>query len=461
MKKSRRKFLRNSSIGVAGMTLSRISYINKSDIANMRTKNQFFKRIFKRSKIHQSSKFGVINQLGSGVNIHFVTGHEKDLDMIASAGFKFVRMDFVWQETERIKGNYEWSAYEELTNNIEKRGLRALYILDYSNRLYEERIIYKDPETGREWNGVPAPQHPESIAAFARWATAAVEHFKDDNIVWEIWNEPNPKGFWMPKSNVKQYTDLAISTCKAVKKVVPNAIIIAPAVSGFGNLSFVESFLSSSNVLKYLDAVSMHPYCRYPEEAFIHYEKLRKIIDQHAPIEKKGLPIISSEWGYSTSGFTLEKQAAYIVRMQLGNLLYNIPISIWYDWKNDGTNPKELEHNFGIVDYNLGLKPSYTTISVLNKQLKNFYFLRRINVKKNNDYILLFRNDKGIYKISAWTTNTSHPVTIFENSFKVKYVTVIDGYGNKSKSEIKKNKLLIELTDLPKYLIIPSEISIE
>ena len=31
---------------------------------------------------------------GVGVNIHFVTGHEKDLDLIAAAGFKFVRMDF-------------------------------------------------------------------------------------------------------------------------------------------------------------------------------------------------------------------------------------------------------------------------------------------------------------------------------------------------------------------------------
>ena len=31
---------------------------------------------------------------GVGVNIHFVTGHEQDLDLIAGAGFKFVRMDF-------------------------------------------------------------------------------------------------------------------------------------------------------------------------------------------------------------------------------------------------------------------------------------------------------------------------------------------------------------------------------
>ena len=44
---------------------------------------------------------------GVGVNIHFTTGHEQDLDLIAAAGFKFVRMDFGWQSTERKKGEYD------------------------------------------------------------------------------------------------------------------------------------------------------------------------------------------------------------------------------------------------------------------------------------------------------------------------------------------------------------------
>ena len=52
---------------------------------------------------------------GAGVNIHFVRGHEKDLDMIAAAGFKFIRMDFGWEGIERQKGAYDWSAYDELT----------------------------------------------------------------------------------------------------------------------------------------------------------------------------------------------------------------------------------------------------------------------------------------------------------------------------------------------------------
>ena len=81
--------------------------------------------------------YGRKGEISSGVNIHFTTGHEKDLDMIRDAGIRFVRMDFVWHDIEKERENYDWSAYDELTSNLKKRGLKALFILDYSNPLYE------------------------------------------------------------------------------------------------------------------------------------------------------------------------------------------------------------------------------------------------------------------------------------------------------------------------------------
>ena len=61
---------------------------------------------------------------GVGVNIHFTRDHGNDLDLIAAAGFKVIRMDFVWAGIERKKGEYDWSAYDALTTDLEKRGLR-------------------------------------------------------------------------------------------------------------------------------------------------------------------------------------------------------------------------------------------------------------------------------------------------------------------------------------------------
>jgi polysaccharide biosynthesis protein PslG len=413
------------------------------------------------SDIYQ--KIGPLNQVCAGVNIHFTTGKEKDLDMIAAGGLKFIRMDFVWQDIESVKGIYNWEAYDELTANLEKRGIRAIYILDYSNSLYEDPVDSKDPLTGQKQIDIGSPQHPESIAAFARWATASVEHFKESNIIWELWNEPNVS-FWRPEPDIAQYIELAITTCKAVKSVVPNAVIIGPATSQIP-FPFLETFLSSG-IMEYLDGVSIHPYRDYslsPETAVTDYEKLRGMIEGYSPEGRKNIPIISSEWGYAsaTKGVSLEKQAAYIVRMQLANLLNGVLVSIWYDWKNDGNNPSDFEHNCGTVTSDLKPKPAYIAIQTMNKQLQGFTFLSRINVKNESDFVLLFRNDKGNYKISAWTMDKEHPVIIDKNILKVSDVTITDGYNNDLKPTTNQNRLVLDLNELPQYITLPSGISLK
>src|SRR2546421_11084078 len=147
---------------------------------------------------------------GVGVNIHFVTGHERDLDLIAAAGFRFIRMDFGWTATERKKGEYAWSEYEQLLSNLEQRHLRALFILDYSHPLYEEEVSSPHPFTGAAHKTTASPQHADSIAAYARWAAAAAAHFKARHVIWEIWNEPNIQ-FWSPKPDAQQYATLALA----------------------------------------------------------------------------------------------------------------------------------------------------------------------------------------------------------------------------------------------------------
>jgi len=238
---------------------------------------------------------------GVGVNIHFVTGHERDLDLIAAARFRFVRMDFGWSATETAKGEYRWSEYESLLANLEQRGMRAILILDYSNPLYEQEVTSTNPLTHQTHRTTASPQHEESVAAFAKWSAAAAQHFHGRHALWELWNEPNID-FWSPKPDVRQYSTLALAAAKAIRQIDPSATIIGPASSGFP-WEFLETFFQSG-ILEYLDAVSVHPYRepkRSPETATVDYQKLRALIDRYKPIPRKGsIPILSGEWGYSS-----------------------------------------------------------------------------------------------------------------------------------------------------------------
>ena len=87
---------------------------------------------------------------GFGVNIRF-RGQPRDLDMIAQAGFKLIRMDLTWAVVEQDKGIYEFEklGYDSLTEGCSKRGIRILYILDYGNTLYEKGRSVRT-QAGRE-----------------------------------------------------------------------------------------------------------------------------------------------------------------------------------------------------------------------------------------------------------------------------------------------------------------------
>lgn len=131
-----------------------------------------------------------------GVNIHFHTKPpDGEMDMLAASGVAWIRMDFNWGATERKKGVYNFTDYDLLTASLRARHLGAIYILDYTNELYDDNL---------------SPHTDEGRAAFAAWALAGANHFKGDKILWEMYNEPNI-GFWKPKPNVQDYVKLALA----------------------------------------------------------------------------------------------------------------------------------------------------------------------------------------------------------------------------------------------------------
>jgi hypothetical protein len=231
--------------------------------------------------------------------------------------------------------------------------------------------------------------------------------------LWEIYNEPNG-GFWRPKPDAAEYTTLALATTKAIREAEPSANIIAPAMSGF-EWKYMESVLQSG-VLEFLDGVSVHPYRdpnHPPETAAADYTRLRELIDRFATESKRGkIPILSGEWGYAsnTKGVSLKTQAAFAVRQQLCNLLNGVPLSIWYDWKNDGHDPADNEQNFGTGKEDLEPKPAYTALKTMTAELNGYRLERRLDGLAESDFVLLFVNGAGACKAVGWTLADPHVV---------------------------------------------------
>ncbi len=403
---------------------------------------------------------------GVGVNTHFVNGasmwsnkqNVQDasygpldrhmLDMIAAAGIKIIRTDFNWENIEFHKGVYDWAPYDTLVMEMDKRGLRALFILAYNNTLYASSTK-------------SAPTDSADVAAYAAFAAAAAKHFEGHHIIWEIWNEPNNTINWEPLHSAPQYAALVAATSKAMRKADPNATIIAPAMAGV-QFNILDS-LFQEGILKYINAVSLHPYRdnppppRVPETVGPDFANVRTLINKYEPAGDT-IPIVSSEWGYSTvalsDGVSRQTQADYFARMQLFNLYSGAPLSIWYDWKNDGLIQKIGRHR-GLVDYYLDPKPAYVAATVLTREFSGYHVSSRYNDNNTADVILIMKNTGDSVKVAAWTTGPSHQVTLplsaLSLSGAAKSIHWIDCVSDTGSTQVVSGGITVELTAAPKY----------
>lgn len=328
-----------------------------------------------------------------GVNIHFTQPQPGEMNELTSAGFKFIRMDFDWSTREKVKGKYNFAPYDKLIHDLQKHGIRAILILDYGNPLYDKDM---------------SPHTDEARQAFARMTVAAVRHFKGRGILWEMWNEPN--GFWHPKPNVDDYVKLAMTVGKALKAAEPHELFVGPALAGM-DWNFIEKCFQGG-CLKYWDAVTVHPYRQQdPETVAPDYARLRAMIAKYAP-KGKMIPVISGEWGYSSAWAHMgpARQGKMLAREFLTNLWQHIPLSIWYDWHDDGPNPTDPEHHFGTVlnPYRKGAplvyepKPAYHAAKTLTSQLAGFHFDNRLPLSSDRDFCLQFSNANQT-RFVAWT----------------------------------------------------------
>ncbi|MGA2253243.1 MAG: cellulase family glycosylhydrolase [Thermoguttaceae bacterium] len=385
---------------------------------------------------------GPIVPEGLGVNIHFTDPRPGEVEMLAAAGFRWIRMDFAWEGIEREKGTYDFSSYDRLLATLDKHHIRAVFILDYANRNYDRG---------------QSPSSDDGRRAMARWAAAAARHFRGRGILWEMYNEPNIF-FWKPKPDVNQYAKLALEVGRAIRTAEPGETYIGPATSTI-DFSFLEKCFQAG-LLEYWSAVSVHPYRQEgPETAAADYARLRHLIDRYAPQGKK-IPIISGEWGYSSAWnkYDETRQGKMLSRQWLVNLADDVPLSIWYDWHDDGPDAKESEHHFGTVHFQYDAarqpvyepKPSYLAAKTLTTVLSGFRFEKRVPQPAGDDYVYLFTKGKE-KRFVAWTTSAKgHPVQIAAGPGQF----IVTGHLGQRRPVISSSgSVEIALTDAPQFLL--------
>lgn len=374
---------------------------------------------------------------GLGVNIHFYQGNETDLSMIEASGMGVIRMDISWDHAEKTPGVYDFSQYDQLVRDMEALGIRILFIIDYGNTLYDEGI---------------APHTDAGRLASANFCAALAERYAAKHIIWELWNEPNLDQFWKPEPDVDAYMAWCHTVVPAIRQADPDACIIAPAVSRVDRTFLRGCF--ERGLLDLVDGISVHPYRspdQGPESALKEYGSLEKMIDDFKPAGRGTIPIISGEWGYTSKELSPELQGKYLARQWLANLAAAVPVSIWYDWHDDGQDPEEREHHFGSVTWDYTPKPAYTAMKTLTEQLNGYLPKGRLQLEKEEDFAVLLQNGDA-WRIALWTTGESHEMSLPEG---LRLGEGTDWLGNPITGGLETS---CQVTDAPAYYVLEGTI---
>ncbi|HBU5929806.1 TPA: family 1 glycosylhydrolase [Klebsiella quasipneumoniae subsp. quasipneumoniae] len=350
-------------------------------------------------------QMGMVTHFG---NLNISNDVPRTVKLLNAAGVGWVRDELSWQNVEKNKGIFNFpEQYDNYINTLKTSGLKTTIVLDYGNSNYGGTTNISS-----------------SIEPFANYAEQLVKKYGDYVTHWEVWNEPKPKQFG--SKGWETYAKLLAQVYSKIKSLQQNSVVIGCGGGGAGGGPGGDCIKA---VTKYYDnniadAFSIHPYLTHSPEkgysafnspfrglgGYINIESVTKMLKPVA--EKKNKPIYITEIGWPSSSdnkvFTDSLQAAFALRTYLLVRRDNFfPVVFWYDFRDDGNDKNNKEHNFGLLENDYTPKMSYVAISNMNSLLNGYKWTKDI-VYNQGVIVSEFHNGDKIIQVGWSHDNQIH-----------------------------------------------------
>lgn len=280
-----------------------------------------------------------------GLNM-YITGRERDENEARALIGKARRIGAAWSREE-----ISWAAWgNDRGNRFYDRRIKLLTDagIGVIGMLLTTPERYSSPECLSYAHITQQPAYwcaPTDPAAYAAWAAGVVERYDGDGIddapgspridAWEIWNEPDQDGTWLPHADPVAYAHLLRAAHDAIKAADPTALVLNGGVMTFDGVG-VNNFMSQVVAVAgwdSFDVLSLHPWLidYAPDEPSLINPRERydvtipgrlamaqRWVDEHGG----GKPIWITEVGWSVCGGVCapqfakseDQQADYMVR---------------------------------------------------------------------------------------------------------------------------------------------------
>lgn len=277
----------------------------------------------------------------------------ENVAQIKQLGLNAFRDDFPWSDFELAGRRMGFtSRLGRLEAQVKSGVARPLLILAFGHHLVP--------------NSSP-PTTDDARQRFADYAAAAAQSVLPQHPLFELWNEWNLASKKDAAFSPENYLALAAATRPAVKRVAPNAPFLVGALGDDPGWTWTEKMLRTG-VLQYADGASIHLYnfCMGPSKR-TSAEIIDRVTAFHRLVGQASgnpdFPVYITETGWTTAsnkcGVSEQAQADNTAQL----ILWAATATSWlkgmwlYELKDSGTNPSELEHNFGLYRFDNSPKP--------------------------------------------------------------------------------------------------------
>ncbi len=293
---------------------------------------------------------------------------ELDVEQMARSGARWLRLDLSWAAVESTRGTYDWSAPDRVIDAARARGLQMVALAGYAP----------------EW----AAQSPEAVTSvFASFVAAAAERYRGRGVaVWEIWNEPNVRQFWGTNPDPHAYASLLRAAVPAIKDVDPTAYVLSGGLAPtkdrangltISSLTFLEA-LMQDGALDEVDGVAVHAY-GYPmlpsesgaddRNGFAVMPRAHQMLTEVGhPEARVWVTEFGAPTGASARAVTQQRQAEIVAQgfALVRTLPWAGPLLV-YCLRDTGTDPEDVEQNFGLVRHDFTPKPALAAFEAASR----------------------------------------------------------------------------------------------
>ena len=412
---------------------------------------------------------------GIGACTHMSQGRSQEQTCAAAVNtnLPIVRDGVEWWSVEPVKGQLSFPERTKWIDSAAENGIESLVVLAYGNPIYDFGKPTQEELAAGGFRDCVMPVRdgkPETTAddeyfdAYVRYVDFVSKSLAGKVAAYEIWNEPDIKGFNTRDAAGTDYAELLKAAYTTIKRNDPDVTVLGGSIAL--HTEFIDGMLKAG-AGSYMDGLSVHYYLSKsaPEK------RARNRLDEYRDVLVKygydKMPVWLTETGWANSRVDEQTQAQYIIRNAVfyDEFLLDYGIEGQYftyelqdsSITSDDLSTQEYENSLGIYKNDFTPKTAAGAVKTFNSMVTG----KKLTELEQTKYGLFYQ--KSAYVATYSQSGQTVYAVWAESEFDMKIslpdtqITVYDMEGNIIEENVQGGEKCIGATPSPVYIVFDSE----